>query len=421
MNHNNLFEIIDTFLDINIKNISTNTIIINVNKNNLTDSNNLFLKFKSNINFVIGFSINLKYINLIYDNKISKIKTITKIKINKNNILEIQPKKSNRSYEIYINILNLTNIEKIIKNHDKKNDLKIVTNTIKNKQIKKIIIILTPYIKSIGKYFKMIFEKQNITCELKYSLEIIDCLESYNKIYTLYLILFSKHKHNLLPKRVIFYQIEQLESKFLSYSNYFNKFKYIGIKAEKIWEYSTSASTKYKKYFYDKLEWKPMPFVIEKNIQSYNFDSCEYDVFFYGNKNIRREKILSELSNTFNIKICFGCYNIEKFNLISKSKIILNIHYYKNAGLETCRINEILNYNKIVISEKSLTDVNNINLYTEIIEFIDEIDENLSNIHLIINIIKFYLDKENYINKIKYNKDKIKLLEKNINDKYKIL
>ena len=429
MIYNNLFEIIDTSLDINIKNISENIIIIKVNKNNLME-NNIFLKFKNNINlnFIIGFSINLKYINLICQNKISKIETITEININtnsdtnsdtnKDNILEIQPKKSNKTYEIYINILNFKNTENKLKNQHKKVNLKIITNPIKNKHIKKIIIILTQCIKSIGEYFKLIFEKQNISCELKYSLEIVDCLESYNKNDTIYLILFSKHKHNLLPKRVIFYQIEQFESKFLSDPNYFNKFKYIGKKAEKIWEYSNSASKLYKKYFSNRLEWKPMPFVIEENIQSSNFDSCEYDIFFYGHKNSRREKILLELSKTFNIIIGFGCYGIEKFNLISKSKIILNIHYYKNAGLETCRINEILNYNKIILSEKSSIDINNMNLYKEIIEFVDEIDDNLSNIHLIIQIIKFYLNKENYINKIESNKNKIKLLEKKINDIY---
>ena len=41
------------------------------------------------------------------------------------------------------------------------------------------------------------------------------------------------------------------------------------------------------------------------------------------------------------------------YKVIMKSKIILNIHYYKNAVLETARINDVLRFNKVIISEKS--------------------------------------------------------------------
>ena len=64
------------------------------------------------------------------------------------------------------------------------------------------------------------------------------------------------------------------------------------------------------------------------------------------------------------IKIINGLYGINLYKEIINSKIVLNIHFYKNAILETCRINEILSCNRIVISElPHKIDIENYNLY----------------------------------------------------------
>jgi hypothetical protein len=421
MKINDIIKILNISTNIIVNNISKN--IIQITKNKDETNSNLKIKFKNNFlnGLIIGFSINLKYVKIKHNGEIIKIDNITKIglKIKKNEILEIIPSNLNKNYIIYINFYNpdmmLDLEESKILNKIEKNIF--VYQYKKSINIKKIIIILTTHIKSIGYFFKMIYEKQNIICELKYSSNIEDFLELNNYDNTLYLILYANIITNLLPKRFIFYQIEQSNSMFLT--KYIKKFKYIGNRAEKIWEYSKCSSYIYDNYFHNKLEWKPMPFVLDNYIyENNNFNSCVYDIFFYGNKNIRREKILLELSKQFNIKIGFGCYGNEKKNNILKSKIILNLHYYKDAGLETCRINEILNFNKIIISEKSPTDIENMNLYKDIVIFVDEIKDDLDNLEVIIEKIKFYLDEKKYLDKINYNRDQIKILEEYILNSY---
>jgi hypothetical protein len=72
--------------------------------------------------------------------------------------------------------------------------------------------------------------------------------------------------------------------------------------------------------------------------------------------------------------------------------------------------------NKIIISEKSPLDKSNMKLYTDIVVFVDEIEDDLSNIKLLINIIKRCLNKLTYLEKIEQNKKCIKKLELDINE-----
>ena len=58
------------------------------------------------------------------------------------------------------------------------------------------------------------------------------------------------------------------------------------------------------------------------------------------------------------------------------SKIVLNIHFYENAILETCRINEVLSCNKLVISENpDNSDKDNKEYYDNLIIYYNNIDD----------------------------------------------
>jgi hypothetical protein len=98
-------------------------------------------------------------------------------------------------------------------------------------------------------------------------------------------------------------------------------------------------------------------------------------------------------------------YGISLLNEINNSKIVLNIHFYKDALLETNRLNEILSCNKLIISEKpNITDDYNYELYKNNVIFIDNIDEMYEK-------IIYYLENDNS-NKI--NNEKL-----NFNDLWK--
>jgi len=82
---------------------------------------------------------------------------------------------------------------------------------------------------------------------------------------------------------------------------------------------------------------------------------------------------------------------------MDQTKIILNLHYYKNAILETTRLNEALFNNKLIISElPDENDVFNKKFYENNIIFIDEIKDDLININNLFEKLDFYLDNKNY-------------------------
>ena len=95
---------------------------------------------------------------------------------------------------------------------------------------------------------------------------------------------------------------------------------------------------------------------------------------------------------------------------ILNSKIVLNIHFYKDALLETNRLNEILSCNKLIISEKpDISDDYNYELYKNNIIFIDNIDEMYKK-------IIYYLENDNitnFLNNLSYNNLGFKDLWKN--------
>lgn len=78
-----------------------------------------------------------------------------------------------------------------------------------------------------------------------------------------------------------------------------------------------------------------------------------YDVLFYGDiHSTRRQKLLNQLKKDFNLRIAFKVWGEKKFEELKKAKIIVNLHFYEDALLETTRIFECLQLGKIVVSEE---------------------------------------------------------------------
>lgn len=80
----------------------------------------------------------------------------------------------------------------------------------------------------------------------------------------------------------------------------------------------------------------------------------EYDVVFYGDvNNQRRKDFIAEISKKHKVKILSEVFGKELFQELYKTKIIINIHYYEGALLETTRIYECLSLDRLIISELS--------------------------------------------------------------------
>jgi len=102
----------------------------------------------------------------------------------------------------------------------------------------------------------------------------------------------------------------------------------------------------------------------------------KYDVLFYGDaaSSPRRQKMLSVIRKNFKLHECSEIFADEMAGEIRSARLVLNIHYYENALLETPRIQECLSLGVPVVSEcaQDQDDYPEINCATTFFEQSDE-------------------------------------------------
>ncbi len=93
---------------------------------------------------------------------------------------------------------------------------------------------------------------------------------------------------------------------------------------------------------------------------------------FYGDANCdRRRKFLQELQKEFSVRVESNLFGEAMQDAIRRSKIVINIHYYEDALLETTRVAEILSLGgSIVISERS-NDPDEDNRMSPLVDFVE--------------------------------------------------
>ena len=87
--------------------------------------------------------------------------------------------------------------------------------------------------------------------------------------------------------------------------------------------------------------------------------SPDFDVLFYGAYNDRRNKILERLGKEFRVKSVCHVYGEEMRDIIRSAPVVVNIHFYENALLETTRISEALSLGARVVSERGIDEDKN--------------------------------------------------------------
>lgn len=249
----------------------------------------------------------------------------------------------------------------------------IIVNKINeiNTEKKIIKIFTTKFGHYIALSIKYIFNKNNINSQIIYDIDYKDD--------SLHIILFSQ-KVNIFPKKYIIYQLEQKDiSKWIN-----KKYELSILHSILTLDYSQSNITKFHPYLQQKIMFYPIPLVkLDLLYSNININVIPTNnILFFGSMNDIRKSKLKYLQNKlmpkYKIKIINGLYGINLYQEIINSKIILNIHFYKNAILETCRLNEILSCNRTVISEMPhIIDIDNYNLYKtmENVIFVNNIDE----------------------------------------------
>ncbi len=103
-----------------------------------------------------------------------------------------------------------------------------------------------------------------------------------------------------------------------------------------------------------------MPYGFHESMRRTQNVEKDIDVLFFGSFNDRRKPLLAQFMNSeMNVRVVCGCYGALLDNLISRSKIHINIHYCDDHPLEVVRLNYLLANACFVISERGWDDVEN--------------------------------------------------------------
>jgi len=122
------------------------------------------------------------------------------------------------------------------------------------------------------------------------------------------------------------------------------------LRKHEVWDYSTTNIELLKLQGLISVHHLPLGYV--KNLERITPVAQDIDVLFYGSINPRRQLVLDELKATgLNVKQIFGYYGIPRDELIARSKIVLNIHYYESKIFEVARVSYLLTNGVCIVSE----------------------------------------------------------------------
>lgn len=163
-----------------------------------------------------------------------------------------------------------------------------------------------------------------------------------------------------LPRNYIAFQMEQSVNSRWFTDEYFSRLN----NAVAIFDYSLKnieylldKGISYQKLFYMPISSFPdYPAHLADN--GYVLDDQKGDihanVLFYGDPNCERRKAyLQELKKHFNVTVASEVFGDKLTRMVKNAKVVVNIHYYENALLETTRLYETISLGTPVVSESS--------------------------------------------------------------------
>lgn len=97
----------------------------------------------------------------------------------------------------------------------------------------------------------------------------------------------------------------------------------------------------------------------------------EYDVLFYGDATCdRRKAFIARIEQKYQVKVIGNLFGEALYDELRKAKVLINIHYYEGALLETTRIYESLSLDCLIVSESSV-DIDEHGNLQDIVDFVD--------------------------------------------------
>ena len=124
-----------------------------------------------------------------------------------------------------------------------------------------------------------------------------------------------------------------------------------------IWDYSEFNVQKLREAGAARVVHCPIGYIdTMKTIQQVDVE--DIPVLHYGSISQRRREILEDLNNAgIEVKTLFKVYGKERDDIIARSKIVLNLHFYESSVFEIFRCSHLLANGKCVVSEDGGKDV----------------------------------------------------------------
>ncbi len=255
-----------------------------------------------------------------------------------------------------------------------------------------VIILTTPFVFYIAELVQFELNKHNIKSKIT---------TNYDNKYKCPCIVICPQKFKTLPEnRVVFFQMEQCNSFWFN-----NKYYNLLLKANYIFDYSLTNIDKLKQIGIPefKLLYMPISPIPSKKINK--IQERKIDVLFYGSDNYsRRLRYLHEIAKKIDIKIVNDTFGSNIKEILNDTKIVVNIHSFEQALLETCRINEALSCGCLVVSEESI-DLDKHENFREVVDFVpaDDIQAMIEQICFLLDDVENLVKRQkailNYVNK----------------------
>ena len=150
-----------------------------------------------------------------------------------------------------------------------------------------------------------------------------------------------------IPNTSILYNMEQIQVD----SPWMTKDYLALLRSYEVWDYSKKNIAELENLGIKNVKFCGLGYVPE--MTSIKSAKNDIDILLYGSLNERRLGILRKLRDMgVSIQVLFGVYGEQRDYYISRSKIVLNIHFYEAKVLEVVRVYYLLANRQFVISEQ---------------------------------------------------------------------
>jgi hypothetical protein len=150
-----------------------------------------------------------------------------------------------------------------------------------------------------------------------------------------------------IPKSTIFINTEQIYDNNNEWSNNILEWS----KHFEMWDYSERNIIRFNEAGNSSVKLLQLGYQKELH-RIKRLNDLDIDVLFYGSLNPRRQKILDELKvRGLNVISVYGLYGNKRDELVARSKLVLNLHFYKSEIFEVVRVFYLLNNAIAVVGE----------------------------------------------------------------------